>query len=69
VIPLVIATLGLSILPKTVVRRATAPRAPVLTFPSGQLALAGINVSYADIGTLVVGPDRRSGCRLSSTAP
>jgi branched-chain amino acid transport system permease protein len=56
VIPLVIATLGLSILLKTVVRAGYSAEAHQFAspFPPGQLALAGINVSYADIGTLVV---------------
>ncbi|HVF63966.1 MAG TPA: branched-chain amino acid ABC transporter permease [Casimicrobiaceae bacterium] len=56
VIPLVIATLGLAIALKTSVRAgysAEAHQFPSL-FPAGQLAIAGVNVSYADIGTLVV---------------
>ena len=56
VIPLVIATLGVSIAVKSIVRAGYSAEAhPVPSpFPSGQLSLAGINVSYADIGTLVL---------------
>ena len=56
VIPLVIATLGLAIAVKSIVRAGYSAEAhPVPSpFPSGQLALAGINVSYADIGTLLL---------------
>jgi branched-chain amino acid transport system permease protein len=56
VIPLVIATLGLAIAVKSIVRAGYSAEAhPVPSpFPSGQLALAGVNVSYADIGTLVL---------------
>jgi branched-chain amino acid transport system permease protein len=55
VIPLVIATLGLSIAVKSTVRAATAPRRIPFPSPSPAAAsLAGINVSYADIGTLVL---------------
>jgi branched-chain amino acid transport system permease protein len=56
VIPLVIATLGVSIAFKSIVRAGYSAEAhPVPSpFPSGQLSLAGINVSYADIGTLVL---------------
>ena len=56
VIPLVIATLGLAIAVKSIVRAGYSAEAhPVPSpFPSGQFALAGINVSYADIGTLVL---------------
>jgi len=55
VIPLVIATLGLSIAVKNAVRGYSAQAYPFASpFPDGQLALAGVNVSYADIGTLVL---------------
>ena len=56
VIPLVIATLGLSIAVKSAVRAGYSAEAHPFPspFPSGQLSLAGINVSYADIGTLVL---------------
>ena len=56
VIPLVIATLGLSIAVKSAVRAGYSAEAHPFPspFPAGQLSLAGINVSYADIGTLVV---------------
>ena len=56
VIPLVIATLGLSIAVKSIVRAGYSAEAHPFPspFPGGQLALAGINVSYADIGTLVL---------------
>ena len=50
VIPLVIATLGLSIATKSIVRAGYSAEA----HPPGQLDLAGINISYADIGTLVL---------------
>jgi branched-chain amino acid transport system permease protein len=56
VIPLVIATLGLSIATKSIVRAGYSAEAHPFAspFPDGQFALAGINVSYADIGTLVI---------------
>ncbi len=56
VIPLVIATLGLSIFMKTLVRAGYSAEAHVFAspFPSGQLSIAGVTVSYADIGTLLV---------------
>lgn len=56
VIPLVIATLGLSIAVKSAVRAGYSAEAHAFPspFPAGQLSLAGINVSYADIGTLVL---------------
>src|SRR5262252_5218996 len=56
VIPLVIATLGLSIAVKSAVRAGYSAEAHPFPSPfaAGQLNLAGINVSYADIGTLVV---------------
>ena len=56
VIPLVIATLGLSIGLKSVVKAGYSAEAHPFpsAFPSGQFALAGINISYADIGTLLL---------------
>ena len=56
VIPLVIATLGLSIATKSIVRAGYSAEAhPFLSpFPDGQMSLLGINVSFADIGTLVI---------------
>jgi len=56
VIPLVIATLGLSIATKSIVRAGYSAEAHPFPspFPPGQLDLAGINISYADIGTLVL---------------
>ena len=56
VIPLVIATLGLSIAVKSAVRAGYSAEAHPFPspFPAGQLSLAGINVSFADIGTLAV---------------
>jgi branched-chain amino acid transport system permease protein len=54
VIPLVIATLGLSIGLKSAVKAGYSAEAHAFAspFPAGQLSLAGVNVSYADIGTL-----------------
>jgi len=56
VIPLVIATLGLSMAVKSTVRAGYSAEAHPFPspFPDGQFALAGINISYADIGTLVL---------------
>ncbi|MEO6565249.1 MAG: branched-chain amino acid ABC transporter permease [Casimicrobiaceae bacterium] len=56
VIPLVIATLGLSIATKSIVRAGYSAEAHPFAspFPAGQFSLAGINISYADIGTLVI---------------
>ncbi len=56
VIPLVIATLGLSIAVKSAVRAGYSAEAHPFPspFPAGQLSLAGINVSFADIGTLIL---------------
>jgi branched-chain amino acid transport system permease protein len=56
VIPLVIATLGLSIGLKQLVKAGvTAQALPFPNpFPDGLLALGGLKVSYADVGTLVV---------------
>jgi branched-chain amino acid transport system permease protein len=54
VIPLVIATLGLSIGMKQTVKATFGAEAHPFPspFPAGQLDLAGVAVSYADIGTL-----------------
>jgi branched-chain amino acid transport system permease protein len=56
VIPLVIATLGLSIGLKSVVKATFGAEARAFTgaFPSDQFALAGVNISYADVGTLLL---------------
>jgi branched-chain amino acid transport system permease protein len=56
VIPLVIATLGLSIALKTFVRAGYSAEAHQFSspFPAGQLSLAGVNFSYADVGTLLI---------------
>jgi branched-chain amino acid transport system permease protein len=56
VIPLVIATLGLSIAVKSIVRAGYSAEAHPFPspFPTGQFALGGINISYADVGTLVI---------------
>src|SRR3954447_12099631 len=56
VIPLVIATLGLSIAVKSMVRAGYSAEAHPFPspFPAGQFALGGVTMSYADIGTLVV---------------
>jgi branched-chain amino acid transport system permease protein len=56
VIPLVIATLGLSIALKTLVRAGYSAEAHPFPspFPAGQFALAGVNISYADVGTLLL---------------
>jgi len=56
VIPLVIATLGLSIAVKSIVRAGYSAEAHPLPspFPPGQLSIAGVTVSFADIGTLVL---------------
>ena len=56
VIPLVIATLGLSTAVKSAVRAGYSAEAHPFPspFPAGQLSIAGINVSYADIGTLAL---------------
>jgi branched-chain amino acid transport system permease protein len=56
VIPLVIATLGLSIAVKSIVRAGYSAEAHPFPspFPAGQFALAGVNISYADVGTLLL---------------
>ena len=56
VIPLVIATLGLSMAVKSAVRAGYSAEAHPFPspFPDGQFALVGINISYADVGTLVL---------------
>ncbi|MCC6198123.1 MAG: branched-chain amino acid ABC transporter permease [Burkholderiales bacterium] len=56
VIPLVIATLGVSMALKTSVRAgysAEAHQFPAV-FPAGQFTIGGVTVSWADIGTLAV---------------
>jgi branched-chain amino acid transport system permease protein len=55
VIPLVIATLGVSIAVKSIVRAGYSAEAHPFPspFPAGQWSLAGVTVSIADIGTLV----------------
>jgi branched-chain amino acid transport system permease protein len=55
VIPLVIATLGLSIAAKSIVRAgySAQPFPFPSPFPAGQFGVAGVTFSYADIGTLV----------------
>ncbi len=56
VIPLVIATLGLSIGLKSAVKAGYSAEAHAFAspFPAGQFAVAGVNVSYADVGTLLM---------------
>ena len=56
VIPLVIATLGLSIGIKQTVKGSFGAEAHPFPspFPGGQFAVGGINVSYGDIGTLIL---------------
>ena len=56
VIPLVIATLGFAIVMKTAVRAGFSAEAHQFAspFPPGQFAIAGVNVSYADVGTLLI---------------
>ena len=56
VIPLVIATLGLSVFMKQGVKAGIGalPYPFPSVFPPGQFALGGINVSFADVGTLVL---------------
>lgn len=56
VIPLVIATLGLSIGVKSIVRAGYSAEAHPFpsAFPVGQWSVAGLSVSYADVGTLIM---------------
>ena len=56
VLPLVIASMGLSIgLKNTVKAGYSAGAFPFPgAFPDGQLAVAGVSVSYADVGTLLL---------------
>lgn len=56
VIPLVIATLGLAISLKTIVRAGYSAEAHQFAspFPAGVFSIAGVTVSYADVGTLVL---------------
>jgi branched-chain amino acid transport system permease protein len=56
VIPLVIATLGLSIGVKQIVKAGVTAQAMPFPnpFPDGLLALGDFKVSYADVGTLVI---------------
>lgn len=56
VIPLVIATLGVSIAVKSIVRAGYSAEASPFPspFPPGQFSFAGVTVSTADIGTLLL---------------
>jgi branched-chain amino acid transport system permease protein len=56
VIPLVIATLGVSIAAKSIVRSGYSAMAQQFPspFPEGVFHVAGVTVSYADAGTLVI---------------
>jgi branched-chain amino acid transport system permease protein len=56
VIPLVIATLGVSIAVKSIVRAGYSAQAYSFPspFPAGQFSFAGVTISIADIGTLVL---------------
>ena len=56
VIPLVIATLGVSIAVKSIVRAGYSAEAHPFPspFPAGQFSLGGAAISYADVGTLVL---------------
>ena len=56
VIPLVIATLGLSIGVKQLVKAGYSAEAHPFPspFPGGQFAMGGAQISYADIGTLLI---------------
>jgi len=56
VIPLVIATLGLSIGLKSAVKAGYSAEAHPFAgaFPAGQFAIAGVNISYTDVGTLLL---------------
>jgi branched-chain amino acid transport system permease protein len=71
VIPLVIATLGLSIALKTLVRAGYSAEAHQFRspFPDGQFGPSGINVSYADVGTLLIAGHRGTPADCSSRAP
>jgi branched-chain amino acid transport system permease protein len=69
VIPLVIATLGLSIGLKSALKAGYSAEAHPFTspFPAGQFALAGVNISYADVGTLLTAGRSSSDCSRFST--
>jgi len=56
VIPLVIATLGLAIGVKSVVKAGVSAQAAPFEsiFPDGLLALGAFKISYADVGTLIL---------------
>ena len=56
VIPLVIATLGLAIAVKSIVRAGYSAEAHAFAspFPAGQFTIAGVNISWADVGTLLL---------------
>ena len=56
VIPLVIATLGVSIAAKSIVRAGYSAEAHPISspFPDGLLSVAGVTISIADVGTLVL---------------
>ncbi|MCC6870094.1 MAG: branched-chain amino acid ABC transporter permease [Burkholderiales bacterium] len=56
VIPLVIATLGVSMVLKTAVRAGYSAEAQQFpsSFPAGQFSVAGVTISYADVGTLML---------------
>ena len=56
VIPLVIATLGLSIGLKSSVKAGYSAEAHAFAspFPAGQFSFVGANISYADVGTLLI---------------
>src|SRR5258705_817314 len=56
VIPLVIATLGLSIGLKQLVKAGYSAEAHPFpsSFPAGQFSVAGVTISFADIGTLLL---------------
>src|SRR6476469_9567822 len=56
VIPLVIATLGLSLGMKQLVKAGYSAEAHPFPspFPAGQLSIGGAAISYADIGTLLL---------------
>ncbi|MFO1396146.1 MAG: branched-chain amino acid ABC transporter permease [Burkholderiales bacterium] len=56
VIPLVIATLGVSIATKSIVRAGYSAEAHPFpsAFPEGVFRVAGVTLSYADVGTLLL---------------